>query len=193
MTLRTLLSAPSPGELRDLGGEWDQRVFAEITGPAARAAVPPGQHLLDRDASWVLLGWVERMATLAVRRNSADLLAAAVSGLTLADRSAIDERDVLVVSAVCGRAGELLGLDWEQLRLLADPLVDSAGRSWLAAIAGSATSGLPSTYVESGSGVTFAFEREPADHGLEAELDDLLDSPPAAPHPPNDTPHERSA
>lgn len=191
MTLRTLLSAPSPGELRDLGGEWDQRVLAEITGPAARAAAP-GQHLLDRDASWVLLGWVERMATLAVRRNSADLLAAAVSGLTLADRSAIDERDVLVVSAVCGRAAELLGLDWEQLRLLADPLVDSAGRSWLAAIAGSATSGLPATYVESGSGVAFAFEREPVDHGLEAELDDFLDSPPAAPHPPTDNPDARS-
>lgn len=179
MTLNLLLSASDGQDRRDIDGERDQLILDEIMSLAPAVTAGPSRVELGREGSWELLAWVERMASAAVRHRSVERLAATVAGLALADRSAIDTRDILVVSAVCGRASELLGLDWAQVCSVAAPLVDHAALDWLHSIAGSAASGLPPTYVESGSGSDFSFRRRPVDWDPMTELADFLDDSPA--------------
>lgn len=177
--LEALNRRRTPELLGELGGRWDEAVFAACRrfGQLQAGAKSEVRSSLGRSRSWALLGWAEGMASLAVREANPERLVYGLVALSLVDRSVVDERDVLLILPLYARAAQLLGLDCRTLVATAAGVADAPGRMWLAGVAFESAA-LPATHREVGSGRDFVFARILEDWDPEQALAAFADPEP---------------
>lgn len=125
------------------------------------AAGPPEDRSLGKDRAWVLLSWVEDVASLIGRETRAELVESAAFAMSLLEASPLDRRDVMVVAMLVRRAATVSGLDFTvHARRGCDRagLLGARCRVWLLQV----TDATPSTHEETGSDASFGFRRKPA-------------------------------
>ena len=149
--LEDSLGAWQPGWSIGQQETWDRTLRSALNDRWSGAE--PAEDL-DKDHGWVLLGWCENAASIAVRTSDLELLETAVFGLSLVPRRQIDRRDVLLVGALIRRAVELLGVRWDDFRRRFD---DS--RLLLGLIDEFPPQVSPVSHRELGSGSLFRFEK----------------------------------
>jgi hypothetical protein len=173
--LTATLDALSDRDLERLPSAWDERVtggvreFANAPRDAKRAL----REAMTRERSWAMMRWAQRMATVAVRLGSPQLVVLGLVGLSL--QRDVDERDALVEVPLLRRAATLVGEDPPSLFDAAAELTDEEGAAWLAELRDSPMGPADMGYVEEGRGDDFAFRRAEPDWDPEVELKDVLD------------------
>jgi hypothetical protein len=150
------------------------RHFASVDEGAKRAI----RDGIGRDRSWVIVGWAEGMASLAVRTGRRDYLCLGLVGLSLFDASEFDARDALIVYPLFVRAAELLGESPDQIAREAAQLTDSMGADWILKLLPSNRHATQATHTEMGQGPDFAFKRRVRARDAESELADFVEGDP---------------
>ena len=175
--LASVLDAQSPTRLNDLGGRWDKAILTACHQLTLLDSTQSGRvrREINRDRSWALIGWAERMASLGVRTQSREVLVLALVGLSFFDQAVIDSRDAEVVYALLVRATALIGDDPKQVADLAAQQSDPPGREWLLGRMPQPHSAVPPTHSEEGEGSRFGFRRRESDWDPEAELSEFAD------------------
>ena len=153
-----------------MGRARSRRGVREFAG-ASRDAKRTAREAMTKERSWALMGWAQRMATLAVRLRSPQLVVLGLVGLSL--HRDVDVRDVLVEVPLLRRAAALIGEDPPQLFDAAAGLTDDDGAAWLAGLRDSPMGPADMGYVEEGSGESFAFRRAEPSWDPEVELKDV--------------------
>jgi len=168
-SLKSVMTAWRSDSTEDEEREWNGRVFRSLEF----GLTDPPSVRLDRDDSWLLLGWCETGASVVVQRSDERLAEAVATGLFVASRSDIDRREVMLVGALLRRACALIGREWTEFYerwLETFPEVVSLLASFPREVASGAHS-------ESGSGESFQFERVPLAQMSELELLKRLGGP----------------
>jgi hypothetical protein len=162
LDLVTQLDVACPLGLDDLGGPWDTAVSNAMRefGELGRASKSLVRDEIDGDRSWILMGWAERAASLAVRQQDAEALLYGLVGLSLVNLAQIDERDVMVLLPLFVRAAQMLSTDPDDTFRKAEALADTQGSVWLAQFVPTEPYGSLMIHTERGFGPTFAFVRK---------------------------------
>jgi hypothetical protein len=173
--LTTTLDTLSDRDLERLPSAWDERVTVGVRefADAPRDVQQDLRATMTRERSWAMMRWAQRMATLAVRLGSRELVVLGLVGLSL--HRDVDERDALIEVALLRRAAALVGEDPPNLFDAAAELTDGEGAAWLAKLRDSLMGPADMGYVEEGRGDDFAFRRAEPDWDPEVELKDVLD------------------
>ena len=125
---------------------------------------------LSQDRAWVLLAWVEDVASLVVRERRRDLVELAAFAMSLLEAGPLDRRDVMVVAMLVRRGSTLAALPFEK------PVARGCARAgelgarceeWLLRI----TDATPSTHEEVGAGSDVRFVRKPTSIDTDALLE----------------------
>jgi hypothetical protein len=155
-------------QLLDLFGEistsdWESRLETSFELNAAswvaEVSAPAG---LSVERAWILLSWVELVASEIPRTKRRSTVENAAFAMSLLENSPLDRRDCAVVGALVHRASVLAGLDFEAgIEVGCDRAGDLGSQcfAWLRHV----SSVTPETHIERGSGRTFAFQRKDAD------------------------------
>ena len=128
--------------------------FTEAT-PREQAQFRAG---IDRGRAGLLQVWSERLAALAVRLDSSELLVQGLVGLSLAQ--AEGDHEALLIAPLHRRSAEKLGVDAGRIFDEAAGRTDLAGARWLAEQRDSDEQPEDAGYVEDDDGEGFRYERD---------------------------------
>lgn len=151
--------APAAGPNR---ADWFSRVEQSLGTEPGRWLGPALAGALDQDRAWRLLSWVEGAASAIADGRTPGRVSLAALAMSLLEASPLDRRDVMVVAALVRRAAEIAGLDYPQLVRAGCAAAGSLGEECLQWLWW-ASSEVPSTYEEVGSGASTRFRRKPSD------------------------------
>jgi len=133
---------------------------------------------LTKDQGWILLSWIEDLASRVTADPRPELVRTAAFAFSLLEASPLDRRDVMVVGALVRRASTVAGLDFPRLAREGCARAGELGDrclTWLPRVSGTT----PATHEEVLTGDGVAFERKPSS----IDVDELLrkyGKPPAA-------------
>lgn len=132
-----------------------------------------GARGLSDDHAWILLSWIEEIASSIVRTRSAARVSIAALAMALVLSSGLDRRDCSIVASLLHRSAALADIDYvsaieEGLRKAGLFAPDAS------AILLSAPAITPSTHLEKGAGGSFGFERRATEFDV-TELQRWLD------------------
>lgn len=120
------------------------------------------QESLTKDRAWTLLNWVEDAASRVATENRSDRVVTSASALSLLEASPLDRRDVMVVASLVRRAAEVAGFDYPGLIRQGCALTGDLGEQCLQWLWW-ASSQVPVTHEEVGTGSRIHFRRKPTD------------------------------
>lgn len=174
MSILALLDQPLDELSDEAQNVWFDRVSSSFqqNAPDWVRAVSVLDHL-DDGRAWQLLGWVEMSADIVARERSGRTLSLAAFAVSLLMTSRLDRRDISVVCALLRRGALISGADFVERIEEGCRLAGHIGEDGLDLLL-SASSEVPSTHVESGSGSSFEFTRRPADFDV-ADLERWLE------------------
>jgi hypothetical protein len=110
---------------------YDSQIARVISAFSSAAPVEQAafREAIDRDRAGLLEAWSERLATLAVRLDSGQLLVQGLVGLSLAGED--DSGEALLIAPLHRRSAEKLGLDPGRIFDEAAGRTDLPGARWL--------------------------------------------------------------
>jgi hypothetical protein len=139
---------------------YDSQIARVISAFSTAAPVEQAafREAIDRDRAGLLEAWSERLATLAVRLDSGQLLVQGLVGLSLAGED--DSGEALLIAPLHRRSAEKLGLDPTRVFDEAAGRTDLAGARWLRELRDADDAPEDVGFVESEDGDGFRYGRD---------------------------------